>query len=66
MTLGVVMNRVIDQSVWSQKLEDQKAKNWLSLKNCLSQENPKVKNRKNHQKVGIYLILMLRIVDRAF
>ena len=34
-------------------LENRKAKNWLSPKNCLSQENLKAKNRKNHQKVGI-------------
>ena len=24
--------------------ENQNAKNWLSFKNCLSQENPKIKN----------------------
>ena len=62
MTLGVVMN----QSVWSQKLEDQKAKNRLSPKTHLSQENPKAKNRKNCQKDGIYLILTLKIAGQAF
>ena len=48
------------------KSKNWKGKNWLSPKNCLSQENPKTKNWKNCQKVGIYLILMLRKPDQAF
>ena len=51
--LKVVMN-------WSKNVEnDQKLENYLSLKNWLSQE-------KNRQKVGIYLILILKKMNRAF
>ena len=40
-----------------------KGKNRLSPRNCL---NPKAKNRKNCQKVGIDLILTLQRPDQAF
>ena len=40
--------------------ENQKVKICQSPKNYLSQENQKAKNWKNHQKVGIYLILTLQ------
>ena len=39
---------------------------WLSSKNYLSYKNPKAKNWKNRQKVGIHLILALWRPDRAF
>ena len=53
--------------VWStlRSQENRKAKNRLSLENCLIQENLKVKNWKNHQKVGIHLISMLKIPGQA-
>ena len=60
MTVTVrLMNLVV--MVWSmlRSQENQKAKIWLSSKNCLSQENPKAKNRKNYQKVKIHRILTL-------
>ena len=59
-----VMVLVVWKSLKSQ--ENRKARNCLSPKNRPSQENSKAKNRKNHQKVEIYLILTLRIAGQAF
>ena len=46
------MDRVMDQSVWSRKMEDQKAKNWLSPKKLSKSEKFQGKKSKKLSKIG--------------
>ena len=43
------------------KIRRSENQNWLSLKNCLSQEN-----RKNCHKIEIHLILAIQKLDQVF